>query len=179
MDKKNNIKLCFMVILIAITITGCSVNETENDFQEFDFIQMAYQLEGQIRFSFQNAYNSWLNIERRAENNQQNFQLIKTLFRQHLENSTSEEVIDYYINRLENIKKGGEGEMTFPTHEVLRSAEVIDSDNDIIKVNFLSSRFFPETEWEGAAYSLDFNYDVTLIREDDSWQIAEVVYQEN
>ncbi len=174
---KNYVKSILIIILMPIIITGCLGNEVENNLQDSEILLIAYQLEGQIRFSFQNAYNSWINVERLVENTEQNFQNIITLFRSHLEDYTVEEVTDNYINKLEDIKKGGEGEMTFPTHEVLNKAEIIDRDNDKIKVNFISTRYYPETEWEGTSYSLDFDYNVILIK-DNGWKIKEIIYHD-
>ena len=161
--------LCLFVIITVLS--GCTLledndGETGYSIKVQNYPLLAYHQEKQIRANFRATYQSWLNLARITENEddlkKENFQQLISVMRINLENMASEEIIDEYISKLENIDRGGEGEITFPVHEVVHKAQVIEKNDGIISVEISSTRFYPATEWEGEAYNRDYNYIVTL-----------------
>ncbi|OCL26532.1 hypothetical protein U472_11105 [Orenia metallireducens] len=138
---------------------------------------LAYQLKLQIRSTFKSAYQSWINLSRITENNEENFKQITSVLDENLSSFVAEEEIEEHIQKLRDINKGGEKEVSFPTHEVVKTSKIESQDNDKVEVRFNTTRYYPATEWAGAAYNKDFNYVVTIVNEDYNWRVQEVNYK--
>ncbi len=156
------------IILLIFSYYYLKVDITEDfsngqELKEKDLLVLAYQLEGDLRGTFKNAYNSWLNLDRISVKNENTFSQIIVSFRNNLVGFVAEEEIDNYINKLKNINQGGEGEVAFPTHEVVNQAKLLSEDNNEVHVKFLVTRYYPATEWEGEKYQQDYQYTVTLM----------------
>ncbi|MCK8817448.1 hypothetical protein MWH28_08760 [Natroniella sulfidigena] len=178
--------LLVILLLMTVIVAGCeeapapieedNVEHGISGLEEPDLSLLAYQLELEIRSSFQSAYNSWINIDRLTERDEESFEQIISVLNYNLSNFVSEEEIEEYIEKLRDIDRGGEGEVAFPTHEVVEESEVIEQNNETVRVQLITTRYYPETEWGGEAYNRDFDYVVTLVNDTDSWMIQEVNY---
>ncbi|OCL26324.1 hypothetical protein U472_09960 [Orenia metallireducens] len=192
-NRNNRFYLSIVLFLIIVQLIGCAANQDDtnqidNNQEAIDTQQklkldnpelklLAYQLELQIRSTFKSAYQSWINLSRVTENNEGNFEQITSVLGANLSPFVSEEEIEKYIQKLTDINKGGEGEASFPTHEVVKSSKIESQKDNKVEVSFNTTRYYPATEWAGAAYNKDFNYVVTLVNEDHNWRVQEVNYK--
>ncbi|MCK8827735.1 hypothetical protein MWH25_08255 [Natroniella acetigena] len=184
--RSSYLHLLVILLLMTAIVAGCeeapapieedNVDQGSLGLEELDLSLLAYQLELEIRSSFQSAYNSWINLDRITERDEESFEQIISVLNYNLSEFVSEEEIEEYIEKLRDIDRGGEGEVAFPTHEVVRESEIIEQNNETVQVQLITTRYYPATEWEGDAYSKEFDYVVTLVDDNGNWIIQEVNY---
>ena len=151
-------------------------NQVGLSLEEADSRLLAYQLELQMRSSFKTAYQSWLNLSRIAEDDN-NLEQISSVLHATLAGFVVESQIEEELQKLKDINKGGEGEVSFPTHEVVNNIEVKENNSDEVQVMITATRYYPASEWAGEKYNKEFNYVVTLLNENNTWMIKKVGYQ--
>ncbi len=173
---KHKLYLLFLIIFISFLLTGCNAkfDNQENPAIKVNLTLKAYQLEHQLRSLFQAGYESFINMERLEKTND-SFSQIKEILRINMAVTASKDVIDNFIERLDQIEKGGEGEVTFPTHEVVNSTRIIDQKTNEAEVELKVTRYFPAREWSGEKYNKTFLYKVKLYRENNIWKINKII----
>ncbi len=92
MNKNIYFYICIILLSSLIIVYGYPgiINNNKNEIQNSDLKLLAYQLEGEIRLSFQNAYNSWINKGRITGEKEKYFQQIISTFKRNLENFVSD-----------------------------------------------------------------------------------------
>ncbi|GAB6098507.1 hypothetical protein JCM16358_03860 [Halanaerocella petrolearia] len=172
-----------IIVLFSLILTGCTETKflsQENDTKETldlkdpNLALMAYQLDHQMRSLFRAAYQSYINLERITETDSDNFDQVLSVLRMSLKDFVVEDQIKEQIKRLKISYQGGEGEFTFPSHEVVKKAKVINQEENTVQVRLNITRYYPKRAWTNERYNKTFSYVVTLLQEDDTWKIKDI-----
>ncbi|MCG8641881.1 MAG: hypothetical protein MI862_19280, partial [Desulfobacterales bacterium] len=145
------------------------------DLNEPDLALLAYQLDHQIRSSFQAAYESYINLPRLTGGSEQKFTQIIEVLKNNIQRFAVAQVVEKQITKLQQLYKAGEGELTFPVYEVVEGAKILQKDKDQAEISLSIKKFFPEREWSGKSYESTFNYIIDIIKEEGAWKIKKVV----
>ncbi|MBM7624466.1 hypothetical protein [Sporohalobacter salinus] len=138
---------------------------------------LAYQLNHQVEATFQAAYESYINLDRLTDNRKDGFNLIIKLLEKNLEDITTKGEIEEQVKRLKEYHQNNEGELTFPTHEVVKNAKVIERSEDWAKVELKVMKHYPKREWNGEAYNSLVKYIINLSYEDEEWKLDKVIIE--
>lgn len=156
--------------------TQTELNEVNGiDLKEPDLALLAYQLDHQVRSSFQAAYESYINLPRITKDNEQKFSQIIEVLKNNIQKVAVNQIVEKQITKLQQLYKGGEGELTFPVYEVVEGAKVLQKNKDQAEVSLSIKKFFPEREWSGKSYESTFNYIIDIIKEEGVWKVKKVV----
>ena len=189
------IKISYLLLftfIFSALVTGCEqVNNSseiesgvennvveQQELEEEELLVLGFQFESQLRSSYRSAYQTWLNLERMTGDTVKNLSRVEIILHFNLENFVYEEIIEEQKEKLRNIAQGGEGEVTFPTHEVVNEAALISFDRDRAELRYNTTRFYPPTEWEGEAYSREYSYKITVVYVNgERWILQNIEYQ--
>lgn len=159
---------------------GQTVSEVEEEriedltLEEPDLALLAYQLERQMRAQYQAAYESYINLERVVKDDQIKFDQIIALYREGIQPIAVENQVKEQVNRLEDFYQAGEGEATFPTHEVVENVKVLKKNDNRAQVALTLTKYFLEEERSARAYDRTFNYLIDLVKEGNQWKIEKI-----
>ncbi|MEC9488910.1 MAG: hypothetical protein UMV23_05455 [Halanaerobium sp.] len=171
-------QLWLVFLLFSLALTGCSNPVQDKANQVKTKPLQAFQLEQETRALFRSAFESYRNLSRIVYNEkeaEEGFAQIIWFLRDSLEEIAVDNEVDRIISRLKEVEKGGEGELTFPTHEVVKKVELLEDGVDEARVRFQVTRYYPAMEWSGAAYNKTFTYIVGMKLIDGRWKIKQLL----
>lgn len=145
------------------------------ELADFKLALLAYQLNHQVESTLQAAYESYINLEKLTDDREDGFKQIIKVLEDSLNDITEEKEIEKQVKQLEEYYEGGEGEVTFPTHEVVKEVEVTERAEDWGRIELEVMKYYPKREWSGEAHSSPVKYKIDLSFKDGKWKLAKVV----
>ncbi len=133
---------------------------------------LGYQLERQLRSLFQSAYESYINLSRLTSASQENFEQIVSVYQTGIQRLAVNKIVDSQVKLLRDYYASGEGEASFPTHEVVEAARVTNRNTNTANVALEITKYYPVREWGAAAHDNTFYYDIRLVKEGGLWKLA-------
>ncbi len=148
-------------------------DKEENQLNNPELALLAYQLEHQIRSLFKSAYESYINMKQLSEHSEKNFEQIYMIFEEGLKEVAAKKLVDQNLRCLRDYYKSGEGDVSFPTYEVVEQAKVLKRVDHSVQVGFLITKYYSNAE-SGKTYNNTFNYVIDLEKENGHWKVKEI-----
>ncbi|MCK4259771.1 MAG: hypothetical protein KAX49_12380 [Halanaerobiales bacterium] len=161
---------------IGVSEKEITEDRANNQFKNPELALLAYQLEHQIRSLFQSAYESYNNMRQISTHSlsEKNFDQIYMVFQEGLKEIASENLMNQNLKRLRDYYEFGEGEVSFPTHEVVERVKLLKRTSNTATISLNITKFFPKREWTGEAYCNTFDYVVDLVKENGCWKVKNI-----
>lgn len=153
------------------------IGENVDIIKQENIVLRAYYAEHLVRSIFRTAYESYINVDRLSNNSSDDFQLIMANLEESLALVATPEIVQEQINKLRQIYLGGEGELNFPTHEVIKNINIIEQDDTHVTVEFTVQMYYPTREWSGEAYDKNITYIVELILVQGKWKVNSIIFR--
>lgn len=137
-------------------------------------VLLTYQLERQLRSTFQSAYESYLNLKNLADYTEDNFQQILQVYQINLEEIALPNLVDLQLKRLKELYDAREEEVVFPSFEVVEQAKIFHRNQNTAQVGLSITKHFAASRVGGKAHSRTFHYEIELVRQDGMWQLKSI-----